>query len=208
MRSSMRTLFSVALLLCLSACVSTSIVERWKDPGFAGPALHKMLVVSIQRDQGRRRLWEDAMVAALAKHGVQGEASYNVFPDQAPAPEQLTAMASRDGFDGVVATHFVRAGQHITAYGGWGVYGGWGWGRGWRGGWGGPGPWGPGYVEADEITDYQTDVYTIDTSGGKLIWTGITRSVDPSSTKGVTEGISRALVPQLAKEGILAGTHS
>jgi hypothetical protein len=207
MRSS-RTLFSVATLLCLSACVSTSIVERWKDPGFAGPALHKMLVVSIQRDQGRRRLWEDAMVAALAKQGVQAEASYTVFPDQTPAPEQLTAMASRDGFDGVAATHFVRAGQHITAYGGWG---GWGGGGGW-GGWGyrpwGPGPWGPGYVESDEITDYQTDVYTIDAAGGKLIWTGITRSVDPSSTKRVTEGISRALVPQLAKEGILAATHS
>ena len=143
------------------------------------------------------------MAAALTKHGVQAEASYQVFPDQAPSPEQLTAMATRDRFDGVAATHFIRSGQHITAYGGWG----WGWGWGWGPGWG-AGPWGPGYVDADTLVDYQTDVYTIDASGGKLIWSGVTRSVDPSSTKSVTEGISHALVPQLTKEGILAGTHS
>jgi hypothetical protein len=205
MLTSIRTLFAATVLCALSACVNTSIVERWKDPGFGGPALHKVLVVSVQRDQGRRRLWEDAMIAALAKRGVQSEASYQVFPEQAPAPDQLTAMATRDGFDGVVATHFVRAGQRVTAYGGW-DYGGWGWGRRW--GWG-PGPWGgPGYLEADSLTEYQTDIYTIDSTGGKLIWSAITRSVDPSSTKSVTEGISHVLVPQLAKEGILAGTHS
>ncbi|HWW20121.1 MAG TPA: hypothetical protein VNZ06_04900 [Steroidobacteraceae bacterium] len=201
MRRSIRTLITTAILISLSACVSTSIVEHWRDPGFAGPALHKVLVVSVQRDQGRRRLWEEAMVAALAKHAVQAEASYQVFPDQAPSPEKLTAMATRDAFDGVVATHFVRAGQHVTAYGGWGPWDccwrPWGWGA-----------WGPGYVESDTLTDYQTDVYTIDASGGKLIWTAVTRSVDPSSAKSVTEGISRALVPQLTKEGILTGTHS
>jgi hypothetical protein len=194
-----RSLITTALLLGLSACVNTSIVERWKDPGFSGPALHKALVVSAQRDQGRRRLWEDAMVAALTRHGVQAEASYQVFPEQAPSPDQLMAMATRDHFDGVVATHFVRAGQHITAYGGWD------WGCCWRRGWG----WGPpGYLEADTLTDYQTDVYTIDASGGKLIWTAVTRSIDSSSTKSVTEGISHVLVPQLAKEGILTGTHN
>jgi hypothetical protein len=194
-----RTLIATLVLLGLGACVSTSIVEHWKDPGFSGPALHKVLVVSVQRDQGRRRLWEDAMVAALTKHGVQSEASYQVFPDQAPTPDQLTAMATRDRFDGVIATHFVRAGEHVTAYGGWGG------GCCWRRGWG----WGPGgYVEADSLSDYQTDVYTIDASGGKLIWTAVTRSIDSSSTKSVTEGISHVLVPQLAKEGILTGTHN
>jgi hypothetical protein len=196
MSTSIRTLMATVLLLGLAAC-STSIVERWKDPAFSGPPLHKVLVVSVQRDQGRRRLWEDAMVAALTKHGIEAEASYQIFPEQAPSPEQLTAMAARDRFDGVAATHFVRAGEHIVAYGGPG------WGCCWRGWWGRPG-----YVEADSLSDYQTDIYTIDASGGKLIWTAVTRSIDPSSTKGVTDGISSVLVPRLTKEGIFAGTHS
>jgi hypothetical protein len=197
MRTTRYSLLIAGLTFGLCACVSTTIMEKWKDPAFAGPPLHKVLVVSVQRDQGRRRLWEDAMVSALAKRGVQAEASYQVFPDQAPAPDQLLATAKRDTFDGVAATHFVGLQQHVAAYGpGWG----WGW-RSWA--------WGPGpYVEEDTRADYQTDIYTIDGAGGKLLWTGVTRSLDPSSTKSVTNGISQALVPQLVKEGILTGNRS
>jgi len=207
MRITTVTALATGLLLTLSACVSTRLVERWKDPAYAGPALHKMLVVGVQKDQGRRRVWEDAMVVALAARGVQAEASYQLFPDQAPAPEQLTAMAARDSFDGVAATHFVNGRQsaYVEAYPGWG----WGWGYGWRrrygGGWG---AWyGPGYVESDYQADYQTDVFTVDAAGGKLIWSGITRSVDPSSTKSVTNEIGHVLVPELVKDGILMGKH-
>src|ERR1700686_4065204 len=52
-------LLGVALLFALSACVSTSLIDRWKDPGYSGPPLHKVLVVGVQKDQGRRRVWED-----------------------------------------------------------------------------------------------------------------------------------------------------
>jgi hypothetical protein len=203
MRISIATLLTTALMLALSACVSTTLLEQWKDPAYSGPALHKVLVVSIQRDQGRRRLWEDAMVAALARRGVQAEPSYGAFPDQAPTPDQLKTIATRDGFDGVAATHFVGASRrtYVEAYPAWG----WGWGWGWPWGWG---PYGAGYVESDYRADFQTDVYTVDASGGKLIWSGVTRSIDQTSTKGVTDDISRVLVPQLVKEGILTGNRS
>jgi len=202
------TALVTGLLLTLSACVNTRLVERWKDPAYSGPVLHKMLVVGVQRDQGRRRVWEDAMVVALAARAVQAEASYQLFPDQAPAPEQLTAMATRDSFDGVAATHFVTGRQqaYIEAYPG----PGWGWGYyGWRRRyWGGWGPYyGPGYIESDYQADYQTDVFTVDAAGGKLIWSGITRSLDPSSTKAITDQISHVLVPELVKDGILMGKH-
>jgi len=204
MRTSTLALLATGLLL--SGCVSTNLVERWKDPAYNGPALHKVLVVGVQRDQGRRRVWEDAMVAALAKQGLQSEASYALFPDQGPAPEQLTSMATRDGFDGVVATHFVNGSQRAY-FAGYGYGLGWGWGR--RCCWGGWGGWGPGsaYVESDYRADYQTDVFTVDASGGKLIWSGVTRSLDPSSTKEVTGEIGHVIVPELAKEGILMGKH-
>ena len=44
-----------AALLALSGCVNTSLIDRWKDPGFSGPPLHKVLVVGVQKDDGRRR---------------------------------------------------------------------------------------------------------------------------------------------------------
>ncbi len=82
-------------------------------------------------------------------------------------------------------------------------YAGVGFGWRWRYGgyWGSV--YGPGYVETDYRADYQTDVFTVAPDGGKLVWTGITRSVDLSSTTTTTDQISRVLVPDLVREGIL-----
>jgi hypothetical protein len=190
------------LALTLGGCVSTSIIDRWKDPSYSGPPLHKVLVVGVQKDEGRRRLWEDGMVAALVRQGIQANASWMVFPSKAPSADELAATASHDGFDGVLASHFAGASQKnywMPGYAGVGF--------GWR--WRYFGYWdavyGPGYVETENRADYQTDVFTVDNAGGKLIWTGITRSVDLSSTHSITDEISRVLVPDLTKEGILAG---
>ena len=206
MRTSSAVVLPFLLMSLLSGCVSTSLVDQWKDPGYAGPPVHKVLVVGVQRDQGRRRVWEDAMVSALGRRGVQAEPSYQVFPDKAPKPEDLSSMAARDHFDGVVATHFVKERQHIDSYpvGGWGPgWAGGGWGPGWGWGWE---PWdSPGYIQTEYRTDYQTDVYTVDGDGGKLIWTAVTRSVDASSSRHVTEEISHVLVPKLVHDGILSG---
>jgi hypothetical protein len=206
MRTSNTVVLTALVLTSLAGCVSTALVDQWKDPAYNGPPAHKLLVVGVQHDQGRRRVWEDAMVAALGRRGVQSEPSYLVFPDKAPKPEDLNSMASRDNFDGVVATHFVRERQHIESYpmGGFGP--GWGWG-GWGPGWGwGWEPWdSPTYIDTSYRTDYQTDVYTVDADGGKLIWTGVTRSVDVNSSRNVTDEISRVLVPKLQHDRILAG---
>jgi len=199
-----RALLTTVLLAGLGACVSTSLVDRWKDPAFNGPPLHKVLVVGVQKDQGRRRVWEDGMVAALTHEGVQASPSYGVFPDKAPTADQLAATASRDGFDGVIATHFVNASQRnywMPGYAGVGF----GWRARYFGYW--DTVYGPGYVETEYRADYQTDIFTIDAAGGKLIWTGITRSVDLSSTQRTTDEISRVLVPTLAKQGILNAPH-
>jgi hypothetical protein len=203
-RALFATALCAALLAGLSACVSTSLIDRWKDPGFSGPPLHKVLVVGVQKDQGRRRVWEDGMVAALTHEGVQSSPSYLVFPDKAPNADQLAATASRDGFDGVIATHFVSASQRNYWMPG---YAGVGFGWQWRyyGYW--DAVYAPGYVESEYRADYQTDVFTVDAAGGKLIWTGITRSVDLSSTQRTTDEISRVLVPELSKQGILTASH-
>lgn len=189
-------------LIGLSGCVSTSLIDRWKDPAYSGPPLHKVLVVGVQKNEGRRRVWEDGMVAALTREGVQATASYEVFPSKAPTADELAATASKDGFDGVVASHFVGASQRTYWMPG---YAGVGFGWRWRyfGYW--DAMYGPDYVETQQRSDYQTDIFTIDPAGGKLIWTGITRSVDLSSTHSITSDISRVLVPELTKQGILAG---
>jgi hypothetical protein len=194
-------LLSALLLIGLSGCISTSLIEHWKDPGFSGPAMHKVLVVGVQRDAGRRRVWESGMVEALMRQHIAATPSYQYFPDRAPSAEQLAATARREGFDGVLATHFVGASRGAYWMPG---YAGVGFGWRWRyfGYWGAE--YGPGYVESDYRADFQTDVFTIAPDGGRLVWTGLTRSVDLSSVGATTDQISRVLVPDLIREGILA----
>jgi len=198
-----RWLPGLACLLLLGSCVSTSLIERWRDSTYNGPPLHRLLIVGAQRDDGRRRIWEDGMVAALIRHGVQATASYLLFPNKAPNAEELASTAAREGFDGVLASLFVSASLRnywMPGYAGLGY--------GWR--WRYYGYWdsmyGRGYVETDRQTDFQTDVFTIDRNGGKLIWSGLTRSIDVDSTRGITEQISHVLVPVLIKQGLIAGT--
>lgn len=190
------------LALILTGCLSTSLIERWKDPGFAGPPLHRVLVVGVQRDSGQRRVWESSMVAALARQHIAGTASYEIFPDRAPTADQLAQTAAARGFDGVLATHFV--GAHARNY--W-VPGYAGVGFGWR--WRYYGYWdavyGPGWVDTAYIADFQTDVFTV-AAAGRLIWTGVTRSVDLRSIEATTDQISRVLVPELVHVGIVASS--
>jgi hypothetical protein len=190
----------VLLTLVLSGCLSTSLIERWKDPSFSGPPLHRVLVVGVQRDSGRRRVWESSMVAALARQHIAATASYEIFPDRAPSADQLASTAAARGFDGVMATHFAGARERnywMPGYAGLGF--------GWR--WRYYGYWdavyGPGWVESSYIADFQTDVFTV-AGGGKLIWTGVTRSVDLSSIETTTDQISRVLVPELVRAGVVA----
>ena len=192
------TLALVTLLL--AGCLSTSLIERWKDPAFAGPPLHRVLVVGVQRDGGRRRVWESSMVAALARQHIAATASYEIFPDRAPTADQLATTATARGFDGVMATHFAGGGRRnywVPGYAGPGF--------GWR--WRYFGYWdavyGPGWVESDYIADFQTDVFTVAASG-RLIWTGVTRSVDLRSIEATTDQISRVLVPELVHVGVVA----
>ena len=194
-------LLSVLLLIGLSGCISTSLIERWKDPAFSGPPMHKVLVVGVQRDAGRRRVWESSMVAALMRQHVAATASYQYFPDRAPSAEELAATSRREGFDAVLATHFVGGSRGTYWMPG---YAGVGFGWRWRyyGYWGAV--YGPGYVESDYRADFQTDGFTVAPDGGRLVWTGITRSVDLSSVGATTDQISRVLVPDLIREGILA----
>lgn len=192
-------------LLAASGCISTAIIDQWRDPSYTGPPLHKVLVVGVQRDQGARRIWEDGMVAALEHEGVQATPSYTVFPNKAPTADELAKTARADQFDGVFATHFVSASRRyywMPGYGGWGF--------GWR--WRYYGYWnaiyGPGYVVPERRADYQTDVFTVNPKGGMLIWSGITRSINLYSLQDTTDQISRVLVPQLAADHILVAGSS
>jgi len=194
-------------MLLTAACTSTSLVNMWRDPAYPRQPLHSILVVTLRKDPATRRVWEDDFVAALKSAGVSATASYSIFPDAAPDTAALTASVRRRGFDAVLVAHQLPtntetryvpgylSNEPVTFLSPWtghyftyftDVYS-------------------PGYRETDRIVRYETEVFM--TGGaGRLIWSGATESLNPSSATQVHQEITKVIVPALVKSGVMQ-TH-
>lgn len=193
----------MGMLWLLAGCTSTSLVEKWQDASFSGAPLQRLLVVSVQRSDGRRRLFEDGMVAALARNGVQATPSYTLLPDAVPQTGTLSATASREGYDGVLVLHQVGHSTRSNFTPGTvryfpmtvatldGKYT-----QIWQA------IYEPGYNEIEQQLDYQTDLFT--TASGRLVWSATTRSFDLTSAKAITDDVSRRVLPEMLRSGLLA----
>ena len=191
--------------LSLSGCgASSSLVNMWRDPTFSQTPMTKVFVIAVKRDPAQRRIWEDGFVGELAKRGVTAAPSYRFFSNELPDTQQVTDVVQREGFDGVLVTHRLPTATNSyyvpgyvstmprTRYDPWSgtyytyyrrVYE-------------------PGYTETERIVRYQTDVWSTG-EGGKMVWTGTSESIDPSSGQDVNREISALIVPELARAGIL-----
>jgi hypothetical protein len=189
-----------------AACTSTSLVNMWRDPGYPQQPLSRILVVTLRKDAVSRRIWEDGFVAALKRHGIDATPSYDLFPRTDPDTTDLLNAVRRRGFDGVLMAHRESATTRTTYVRGYvAVRPVW-----YRG------PWirhyalfyqriySPGYVEINRVVRYEVDVWM--TAGdGRLVWSGITASLNPTSSSQVNKEIADQIVPQLLRTGIVTG---
>ncbi len=196
-----------AALAILTACTSTSLVNMWKDPVQPRQPLHTMLVVTLRRDVAARRIWEDDFVSALKSQGISATASYTIFPDAAPDTAALAASVRSRGFDAVLLahqlptnteTHYVPgylSNEPVTYLSPWtghyytyftDVYA-------------------PGYTETNRVVRYESEVW-MTRGSGRLIWSGTTESINPSSADQVHQEITDIIVPALVKSGVMQ-TH-
>jgi hypothetical protein len=198
----MRTLLPALALLTLAACTSTSLLEQWRDPGYAGPPVERLMVVSVERSDGRRRMFEDAMAGTLTRHGVRAEPSYRMLPDSIPEREALSAMARSSGYDGVLMLHSLGTSQSThyspgsiqyypairpTLDGKYREY--------WQA------VFQPGASQVEQQLDYQTDLFSA--GSGALIWSAASRSIDLTSAQSITMDIANRVVPELRRTGLL-----
>jgi len=96
-----------ALVGCAAA---TEFNGVWVNPE-AGHRLpvKNVLVVAINRDPTARRIYEDSMATQLANRGIKAQASYRIFPDDAPPPPPVVETAMRGaGVDGVLVSRVLR----------------------------------------------------------------------------------------------------
>jgi hypothetical protein len=195
--------FVAGVGLLLSACATARVESSWKDPG-VGPsdfAFKKVLVMMRVTDGTTRRAGEDELVRFLNSRprGESGElvaeASYRLLDDgDLPNREKARHVVEAEGFDGLVMMSYVSSQEKVTVvpptYGAvWGYYGA------------RSIVYDPGYVRTDTILRVETTIYR--TSDGKLLWTGISRALNPSDVQDLVRDVAKSVGEDLRAQGLI-----
>jgi hypothetical protein len=183
-------ILSTLLIGLLMACASTKLEKSWADPSFSlNPNPYKkVLVVAPLKDEASQRIAEDKIVKQLKKSvGVQ---SYTYLKSTDTDPKILNEKLLKDGFDGIIVMHLTDVEKSVS-YNQGSSYGGW---YGYR-------SYTPGYYTENKTFLVETNMYSV--KDDKLMWSGTTSSLNPTSFDKSMDEIITAIKTELQKKGIL-----
>lgn len=190
-------ILSVLVTAILVSCgPSTKIEKSWMEPGASvtmGPD-NKTLVVALVKDETSRRVIEDQLTKRLGANAVS---SYTILTD---ASEEALKQKLTDGkFTHVLLMRLADVeketsyvpGTTTAFYGGYGRYYGYGAGMYST----------PGYYTTDKNYFVESTVYTVNPD--KLVWTGTTKTVNPSKIEKTVNDIADIVSEKMKKDGFL-----
>lgn len=195
---------SIFAIITILGCSSTKITSTWREPNkeISLNKLNKVLVVALFQNETSRRKAEDQMVSYFYGKGV---ASYDYLDKNISTKneEAIREKIKNDGFDGAVTMRLldvdkedVYARSNISMYPSyyrnfsgyyyrnWGYYSN------------------PGYYLTTKTYTVETNVFSI--KEDKIIWTGITKTTDPSGVEKMTNEIGKAVFNEMIKEGFIS----
>jgi hypothetical protein len=182
------------------ACAGTKLTHTWVDETRHGKPVSDILVIGVTYKKENRQSFEDKFVAQLKAAGVEAVSSSDVIP--MPADLELTKEAilkavNKFKNDAVIITHLVGVGEKesYTApernqgdY--YGYYG-----------WAFSSTHEPGYYRTHTLVRLTTRLYDVKTE--KLIWSGMSESLDPDSTNQIMDELIDVLIKDLKKNKLL-----
>lgn len=196
------------VLVVFCSCASVSVVDTWRNPTLQAPALKKILVVSITRNEENRTVFEDMLVSELSRRGIQAVAGHTVMP--AVARSEWTTLQRAVGelsAQGVLTLQTIRVTQettvqpgYVTTYPGhwypeafpaWDLYGYYG----------SMANYGPAYISTYDVATMQVNLF--DAATGKLLWAATLQSDEPEKVVPVGKDLARIVAESLAKAGLI-----
>jgi len=194
-------ILSLVIASSFAACSpSTQIEKTWMEPGSSvtlGPT-NKTLVIAMVKDETSRRVIEDELVKRL-KTAVPSYQSLTTDMLKAANEEALTNVLVKDKFTHVLLmrladiekeTSYVH-GTTTGFYGGYGRY--YGYGAGMYAS--------PGYYTTDKNYFIETTVYSVEPN--KLLWTGTTKTVNPSKMNKTVNDIADVVAAKMKQDGFV-----
>lgn len=203
------TSFLLVAFLFTSCSPSTKVISSWKDPEAKVDPDHldKVMVGVLSPREASRRKSEE-QISTYHKSFVP---SYQVLGTQEIILDtaQSKAILKRQGFDGALLFRLVDKEKSTTYVPGSMNYG---MGMGYGGGY-----WGyhnayygayydPGYYKEDVTYVVECILYSFDKN--KLIWTGLTTTVNPDNREESVNEIVRAVFQQMQEDGLFVSAES
>lgn len=194
----MRILMLASLILFAACGPTTKIEKTWTDPSVSSSTVspfQKILFVALVKDASTRKMVEDRLVE---QSGGRGVASYNVLQpgDSKENEKEIAERLRQNGFDGAVVMRLANVEKNAdnvpgNSYGGWyGYY--------WLAY---PDYNNSGYYSANKVYYIETNIYSV--SSNKLLWSGVTSTVNPSKTENMVDDITRVIKKKLKEEGLM-----
>jgi len=187
-----KSILMMGILWMLAACSpSTQLTKTWTDPSVKASEFKpftKVLVMSRLKDETGNRIAEDKLVAQF-KPGIAFQ-SYSYLQPGDSVAAAVDAKLQKDGFDGLVLMRLVEINKSLnvqtTGYGGY---------YGYR--YGGAST----TVSEDKTFMVETTIFSI--ASGKMLWSGTTSTLNPSSLEKAIDDIIAADKAQLIKQGLI-----
>ncbi len=181
---------STAVSACSTPTTETSI---WKSPTYAAGPMRSIAVFGGRVDPTQRHTLEDGFVSALSAYGVRATQSYTLFGDQLPTDQATIRAALRNGgYDGALVSTLKGVSEQVL------VTPDADWGTGFYGAYWGPGP--AAYAQTDQFVKFETTLW--DPNGGKMVWSAVTQTENPTSGKDFVTSLTKEVVPSMAKAGL------
>jgi hypothetical protein len=204
-RRTLRRLLALAGAGLVAACASTTIVEQWQSPGYAGGPFRRILVVGVTQDATVRRIFEDEFVRQLRERGTEAVASYTLIPEdgQADRPRlERAVQASRA--DGVILTRVLKVEKKTQVVPGtpafpmyrdiYGYYG-----TGWGGVW-------TGYASPPAVFQYdevKVETKLFQAGNAALVWAAQSEVFAPTDARKDSADFAARIIAALASRKLI-----
>jgi hypothetical protein len=195
-----------AAIAAVSCGPKTNMTNLWRAEDKPTP-LNNVLVVSLEKDDELRQMWEDAIVAEFQAQGVMARPEYTMFPTSMPDSQQVVVVARRDNCDGVVVAQKLPGAYRENMDNDYSKRAPSGAGQYWRG-W-----YHTHWVQANnnpivKKDDEKEERYQIDlanaTGGGTMLWTGTTPPLKPHDREKLGRDVCNELVAEFLRRGYVA----
>jgi len=160
------------------------------------------MALMVDKDGAVRRTVEDYMVQRMTANypGMVVVPGYTLLAgDDLTSKDAARQVIEGAGIEGVVACRVIGVDQQTTYvpgsypqpyYNFYGYYD-YAW----------PMAYDPGYIQTDTIVNLETLLYSV--KDGKLLWTGVTETFNPSSVDDLLQGVATTVSGSMRKDGVI-----